>query len=256
MIAALPMYDWPEERAGVDALWSYLGDALREGGVPAPLALTRGDDLWALWEDPGLVIGQTCGLPYRARLHDRVQLIGTFDYGLQGVPTGHYRSEMVVARNDPREDLAQFREAALALNGFDSQSGWCAAHAAAKAAGITFRRFHHTGAHRASAGLVAEGRADIAAVDAVTWRLIQRHEPDMAARLRVLGPTPSSPALPLVAAPGQPAGRIADILEAAVTAMPDGLRDRTGVTGFHRMCDADYLAVVTPPLPSQAQPVL
>ncbi|MGN6537639.1 MAG: phosphate ABC transporter substrate-binding protein, partial [Mesorhizobium sp.] len=35
-IAALPMYDWPEVRAEVDAQWARLRDALRRRGVDAP----------------------------------------------------------------------------------------------------------------------------------------------------------------------------------------------------------------------------
>ncbi len=256
MIACLPMYDWPEERAGIDALWSHLRDSLRDSGIASPDQLTRGEDLWALWEDPGLVLGQTCSLPYRERLARTAQVVGTLDYGLEGVQAGHYASALVVRADDPRAMLTEFAGATLALNGFDSQSGWVAAHAAARLAGIGFRRFHHTGAHRESARRVAEGVADIAAVDAVTWRLIQRHAPDLAGALRVLCLSPSSPSLPLITAKDQPADRIATAVARAIKTLPPKISDATGVIGFHPMHADDYMAVPTPPLPSQAQPVL
>ena len=40
-IAALPMYDWPERRAEVDAEWTVLRDRLRAQGIAAPEELTR-----------------------------------------------------------------------------------------------------------------------------------------------------------------------------------------------------------------------
>ena len=40
-IAALPMYDWPEVRAEVDAQWAAVREELRKRGVNAPERLTR-----------------------------------------------------------------------------------------------------------------------------------------------------------------------------------------------------------------------
>ena len=68
MIASLPMYDMPHLRGAHDRYWTAIRDALGYG----PDALTRGGDPWAEWQSPDLLLGQTCGLPYRARLHDKV----------------------------------------------------------------------------------------------------------------------------------------------------------------------------------------
>src|SRR5208337_3099340 len=62
-IAALPMYDFPEIAAANDALWAAIAAGLKARGVGAPARLTRGEDIAALWRDPGLVFGQTCGYP-------------------------------------------------------------------------------------------------------------------------------------------------------------------------------------------------
>ena len=64
----------------------------------------------------------------------------------------------------------------------------------AAAVPIRFARLVETGAHVESARAVAEKRADIAAVDAVTWRGITRHaEPMPMPMLRVLGQTRATP---------------------------------------------------------------
>ena len=123
-VAALPMYDWPEVAGATDRLWAAIRDALRAEGVAAPDALYRGIGLMAGWTHPALVLGQACGLPFVRSLARRVTLVGAVDYGLPGCPPGWYRSALVVRADDPRDRLAAFRGSRLAVNGFDSQSGW------------------------------------------------------------------------------------------------------------------------------------
>ena len=123
-VAALPMYDWPELAAATDRLWAALRDALRAAGIAAPERLTRDRALMAVWLDPQLVLSQTCGLPIVRELAGRVAIIGAPDYGVPGCPPGFYRSVVVVRADDPRETLAAFRGARLAINGRDSQSGY------------------------------------------------------------------------------------------------------------------------------------
>ncbi|RUW96295.1 phosphate ABC transporter substrate-binding protein, partial [Mesorhizobium sp. M8A.F.Ca.ET.059.01.1.1] len=41
LIAALPMYDWPEVRDEVDAQWASLRDAFRPRGIDAPQSIVR-----------------------------------------------------------------------------------------------------------------------------------------------------------------------------------------------------------------------
>ncbi len=162
-LAALPMYDWPELRAATDRLWTALRDALRAAGVAAPDALSRDLGLMQAWTDPRLVLGQTCGLPLVRELAGQVTVIGAADYGVAGCPPGWYRSALVVRADDPRETLAEFRGAGLAVNGFDSQSGWGAIlHHAAPLAhdGRFFGGIEVSGAHAASVDLVASGAAD------------------------------------------------------------------------------------------------
>ena len=196
MIAALPMYDRAETAEANDALWSAIRARLGFG----PATLTRAGDLWPLWQSPDLLLAQTCGLPFRAKLHSRVTLVGTPDYGLPGCPPGFYRS-VFVARAGDKGDLAAFAARPFAYNEGLSQSGWAAPQAHMAARGLPFGPLLRTGAHRASALAVAGGRADFAALDAVTWALIQEHD-RFAASLRVIAETVPTPGLPLITAPG------------------------------------------------------
>ena len=65
---------------------------------------------------------------------------------------------------------------------------------------------------------VLDGRADVAPVDGVFLLLLRRHEPGLAARIRVIAQTPQAPIPLLVASPGVP-GATAAALRAALLAL-------------------------------------
>lgn len=249
MIAALPMYDRPEIGPAIDRFWALIRDRLRAAGLPAPAALTRGVPLWDIWQAPDLVLAQTCGLPYRARLHGRVTLVGTPDYGVEGCAPGFYRSVMVVRSDDPRAGLAAFDGARLAYSEALSQSGWGAAVALAAGQGLRWAAVGPTGGHAASAAWVAEGRADIAAIDAVTWRHLSRFDP-VAPRLRVIAHSPPAPGLPLIAAQGAPQLALFAAVDGAIGALSPADRTDLSLRGLVALAPDDYLRLPLPPDPA------
>lgn len=250
MIAALPMYDWAEVQPATDALWALIRDALAQRGIAAPEVLDREVGLWEAWQDPTLVLGQTCGLPYRSRLHGQVTLIGTPDYGLPDAPAGHYYSHLVV-RADTPGSIEDFQGAVLACNGDDSQSGWAAPLNHIGARGMAFSRLLVSGAHRNSAAAVADGRADIAAIDAVTWRLLAAHMPDVATRLRIVDRTEPTPGLPLIAGADADGAAMFAAVAAAIDALPADARAALGLRGIVAIPPGAYLAVPTPAAPDR-----
>jgi hypothetical protein len=247
VIASLPMYDRPATAGANDRLWAAIRDRLRAAGLGAPEALTRGGDLWDHWLAPDLVLSQTCGLPYRSRLHDRVVLVGTPDYGLPDCPPGYYRSVLVARPDDPRQRAEDFAGARIAVNGLESQSGWaaplCDAPALASAGVVV------TGAHDASVVAVAEGRVDLAAIDGITWRLLGAE--GATAGVRIIGMTEPTPGLPLIAAAGSDADLLHDAFAGAVAVLAPADRAATGLRGLVRIPAAAYLALPTPALPAR-----
>ncbi|MCR9150212.1 MAG: PhnD/SsuA/transferrin family substrate-binding protein [Rhodobacteraceae bacterium] len=246
--AALPMYDRAEIRPATDRLWAEIRDRLRAAGIDAPDALERPEDPWEVWQAPDLVLAQTCGLPYRRRLHGHVTLVGTPDYGLEGLEPGHYSSALVARAGDGR-DLPALAGGVLAINEAGSQSGWAAIHAHAAAQGLEVSRAIRTGAHLDSARAVAEGRADLAALDAVTWRLIGAHDPALAAALRVVARTAPTPGLPLITGKGRDPAPVFAAVAGAIAALHPGDRAALGLRGLVAIPASAYLAVPIPPDP-------
>lgn len=253
MIASLGMYDFGVAQAANDRLWGLIRDGLRSRGIAAPEALTRGEHAyWDAWQSPDLVLSQTCGYPFRARLHDRVAYVGTPDYGVEGCAPGHYRSVLIARADDPRDRLQEFDGAPFAFNEDLSQSGWAAPQIHAARLGLTLRPVLRSGGHRLSAQAVAEGRADIAALDAVTWRLMQGEA--VAARLKVVGLTDPSPGLPLIAASGADIDATFAAVAEAIATLDTESRDVLGLRALVRIPLADYLAVPNPPTPPTLHP--
>ncbi|QYX55862.1 PhnD/SsuA/transferrin family substrate-binding protein [Roseovarius sp. SCSIO 43702] len=244
MIASLPMYDRPETAAANDRLWSEIAARLEE----APEALTRGGDPWEHWLSPDLVFSQTCGFPYRARLHDKVTLIGTPDYDLPHCPPGHYNSVLVIRADDPRETLAEFSDAPFAYNDAMSQSGWAAPVTHAANEGVTLSPALETGGHAASAAAVAEGRADLAAIDALSWHYMLAYG-DFTGKLRELARTEPTPALPYIAAKGADRDALFAAVSDAIAALPPDLQQTLHLTRLVEIAPDDYLAVPTPDAP-------
>lgn len=242
MIASLPMYYRPELAEAHDRYWALIRHELGAAGIESPASLTHADDEEQAWTDPTLVLSQTCGMPYRIRLHGEVTLVGTPDFGLDGCPPGYYRSAVAVRADDPRSSLPQFRDARFVFNHTESQSGYNAAFFHCAPHGFWFQDQLGSGSHRSSAQAVADGRGDIAALDAVSWRLIQRYEA-FSAQLRVLEWTEPTPGLPYIAARGADGDATFGAVANAIAALTSADRDLLGIQDLIAIPADEYLGV-------------
>jgi len=246
LVAALPMYDFPWTARANDALWAGLANRLRAAGVEAPLALTRAPDLNALWRDPRLLFAQTCGYPYVSALRQSVALIATPTYGFDGCD-GAWHCSFVIARKGAGRALADFRGARAAINAWDSNSGMNVFRAviAPLAQGRPFfAQVIVTGAHVASVGAVAQGRADVAAIDCVTFALLRRGRPELIAAVEAIATTPLSPGLPFIASAALGAATIGAVRAALFGALADDdlaeARAAIGLSGAAMLSPQDY----------------
>lgn len=245
-VASLMMYARPELAEANARFWALIRENLRSAGICAPEYLSQKAGEFDVWENPQLVLSQTCGMPYRLWLHDKVSYVGTPDYGLEGCPAGYYRSPLIVRADDPRSELGAFRKAIFAYNALFSQSGYAAPYNHMGAHGFWFENRFETGAHLASAKAVATGEADIASLDAVTWRLICRYE-GFAQSLRVLDWTAATPGLPLITAFGDRTEDVFQAASGAIDALDPSDRDALGIRGLARIPKEAYLQVPNPP---------
>lgn len=240
MIAMLGMYDRPEVADANDAFWSAIRSELGYG----PDTLTRDMGFWEMWQSPDLLFAQTCGLPYRAKLHQSVQLVGTPDYGLEGCPPGFYRSA-IIARKDARVDLADLGATSFAYNDRLSQSGWAAfwAHVGAD---TKLGELKASGGHANSAKMVAKRDADLACLDALTWTLIEKYD-EFADELEVLDWTSPTPGLPYITAMTRDPVEVSGAVRTAIADLSENDRNLLHLKGLVDISSAEYLAIQMPP---------
>jgi len=245
VIASLGMYNMPHLRGAHDRYWAAIRAALGYG----PDHLTRGGDPWEEWQSPDLLLAQTCGLPYRARLHGHVTLVGTPDYDLPDCPPGHYFS-YIIRRNGEWRDLEILCEqGVMAYNDGLSQSGWAAPVAYLAGKGLAPRRTEQSHAHLQSILAVFSESADFAAIDAVTWLLWSASEPRAAAELEAFARTEPTPALPYITARGRDPAPIAAAIRTAIASLDPADRAALRLKGLVQVPAADYLAYPIPPKP-------
>lgn len=242
-VAALPMYDWPELRSETDQFWDKLSISLKRFGFPAPKMLDRSRSPEAIWHDENLVLAQCCGLPYVRDLINEVALVGTPAYELD-CGAGSYYSVIVVHSDCDVTSLNDIGGLRLAYNSSNSQSGYGALAFLLRQNAQDASPFSEsicTGSHRASIKSVAQRQSDLASIDAVTWKIAQRHE-EAARDLRVLVRTEPTPGLPFICAnqPGWRADQIHLAVVEAMASLDERCRQALMLSGFSPTLPTDY----------------
>lgn len=193
--------------------------------APDPATLPPDElDIQAVWKHPDLLFGQTCWGPMEVGLSPHVRVVGQPDYSAYEGGQGELYSSAIVMRGAGRSTdlpapadgaatipLDDIRGKRLAFNSHDSMSGLIGLTrdlaARAETPDGLFSELVETGAHRASVAAVAEGRADVAAIDCRSWALIRRFDRH-AADVAVVGWTARRKGLPFITALGSPLARL------------------------------------------------
>ncbi|MDK4740163.1 PhnD/SsuA/transferrin family substrate-binding protein [Rhizobium sp. CNPSo 3464] len=237
--------------AATDALWAYIGDRLRKAGVAdVPETLEKGITHDEAWVQPGLLLAQTCGFPYVKYLRGRVQLVATPVYDLPGCDGPSMRSFIIVRKDSAIEALADLRGLTAAINDPGSNSGsnlFRAAIAPLAKGGSFFGRVIETGGHLRSIDAVTDGRADVAAIDCVTFGNANRFDPHRVAGVRILAETVSGPGLPFITGMETSAEELTLLRQilSGIASEPTlaDVRDTLSLRCFEVLGDADYEAL-------------
>jgi len=223
MRAMASMYWLPELAWATSAWWDGLARHWRDAGLrDVPEHSQEPKDLYELWLAPDLFFAQTCGYPLTHDLKGRVTLVATPCYSAPGCAGTDYNSRIIVREDSGISQLADLAGKVAAINAYDSQSGWNALrHSLTPVlndAGA-FPRIVETGGHRRSVAAVREGRADVAAIDCVTFARLSAIVPHEVAGLRVIAETAAAPSLPYITRKDVSAAdlqRLRDGLKAAI----------------------------------------
>ncbi len=247
-IAALPLYDFPQLRLETDTFWREIAKRLRNAGMTAvPSRLTRRQDYAAAWGDAGLLLGQACGYPLMKQSRKRARIVATPVYTSWGCESFHHSSFFIVNANAPFGMLSDLRGRVCAVNGLDSNTGMNllrAAIAPLAAAKPFFRSVVVTGSHLASIEAIANGVADIAAIDCVSLAHLQRFNSTLTAGVRTIGRSRLVPSPPFITARETDDKTLAILHRALKDIEADpklaSVRAALSIDGFEYTSEADY----------------
>ncbi|UCI23328.1 phosphate/phosphite/phosphonate ABC transporter substrate-binding protein [Mesorhizobium sp. B2-8-5] len=200
--------------------------------APDPATLPSDEfDFLQFWLSPALLFGQTCWGPMELGLAPHVQVIAQPSYdAFEGGQGELYSSALVMAADggpsvvSPADGKAVIpldliRGKRFTFNNPDSMSGLIGLtrdlQAMDKSLDI-FASRSESGGHRSSIVAVAEGRADIAAIDCESWALARRFEP-AAKGVKVVGWTARRKGLPYITARTTPEQVVAAMRDAVAT---------------------------------------
>lgn len=191
--------------AAVKAHWHrLLGSALERAGLDWPLVdYDAPAPLSALWARDDLGLVMMCGMPFAMREPRPTLVAAPIPSPARYEGRAVYFTDIVVRRDSPAQTLADTFGGVAGYTLASSLSGGVAFadHLKRHAGGL--------GAYRGTVGdlihargvieaLVA-GRIDVGPLDSWVHDLLRHHEPDFAARVRVVDSTPARPIPPLVA---------------------------------------------------------
>jgi len=235
-LAVLAMYPFAHLSDAYDELWAAIAARVDD----APERLDRDVEVHASWLRDDLLLGQTCGWPLVTRLADRVAVIGAFDHAVGFAADGTYRSVLVASRAVAVDQWRADPQYMVAVNDLESLSGWVSM---CWAWGGPPPNCLVTGSHVESMRAVAQGRANIASIDAVTYEFEAEAEPETVSHLQVVGHGPVVPSLPLVTSI-EHAHRVAELRDAVRGAVADpaaaAALARLRIRGFVPLDLSDY----------------
>jgi len=248
MIATLDMYDFPETREATNAWWEALARGFAaEGLTGIPQHRTRSTEESAPWSSADLSFTQICGYPLRMKFHDVLRVVGTPCYRAEGCDGPRYSSVVIVQRGAGITSIDALEGARLAYNGALSQSGMSAFRALLAEHGIKPGFFGDavcSHGHRASVSMVTSGEADTAAIDCVTWALLQKYAPHECDAVEILAWTPDSPGLPYAVPAEVDDQTIAAYRRGIERALAEPAaqsgREALMIDGFAPLTDVDY----------------
>jgi len=196
------MYDGGELTSANDVLWDAIARRLRAFGIrDVPPALDRDHPLEEVWSSGRLLFGQVCGYPFARRFRDRLRVLGAPHYAVPGCVRGRHRSYVVVHARSGVRDLGSLQGTRAVVNDVESMTGrhllgdavYDSSEARPFFAGVEL-----SGSHAQSLAMVANGVADVAAIDCVSYAHLSRAAPEIVRDTRILFRTISTPTLPFV----------------------------------------------------------
>ncbi len=228
-VAALPWYNFAATRPVLDAVWREVARQLQADGIThVPECLDHSTPHNLLLSNANLVLSQCCGPELFLPRAEHVVPVAAPVITTYAVTPGHYVSYIVVRRD------VELTHPRVAVNDLSSYSGHIAARRWLESQGLEYS-IRVSGSHAQSVLDIQSGRADLAAVDALSWRFLNTEG------LYILDRSQPVLAPPFVTgrASGVSVDRLTDALDTAFAQFGEAI----GISGAIAVTRSDYLTL-------------
>jgi ABC-type phosphate/phosphonate transport system substrate-binding protein len=229
------LFEWLAGASGVDL-------RVIDHAFPAPLA--------ELWSRRDLGSAFMCGFPYKLMKHPPRPVAAPVPLGgpMPGKPV--YATRLVVKTESASRSLEDTFGGRIGYTVEDSHSGYNALRHHL----LRYRQQRGGNLYRESVGplttprrvidAILAGEIDVGPLDSYALDLMQRHDPDLVARIRVVATTDTAP-IPFLVASRECPDDVVAALQTALTRFGDvaacaDLRERLCLQGFAPVVIADY----------------
>jgi ABC-type phosphate/phosphonate transport system substrate-binding protein len=228
--------------------WDEIWAAVHQRAPWTPGVLTRSGDIHARWYDSDCIVTQVCGGPFAAVHRNDMHLVASFALDLPEADGGHYRSVLLSPVRASLDELTSPDTHAVA-NSADSLSGWLSLIAATVGQGNDWPgTVTYTSAHVDSVRALANGEADLAAIDSWSLAFIADGEPELIAGLHRVGLGPRVPTPPITVRKSVTDAQLDQLRAAFRAALADPSTERARgalhIAGFADNTLDDYVATL------------
>ena len=159
------------------------------------------EDQPGMFNNPDLLMGQTCGYPYVMTWQPSHELVAVPSFNVPGCDGVQYSSWFICNNDSSFQSLSDLKSTVAVINNRDSNSGMNVLRSEISkiAQGKSFfSAVLESGSHLTSIDYVVNGKADIASIDAVTWHFVIQEglvDPD---KIRIIGQSQKTAGLPFI----------------------------------------------------------
>lgn len=211
----------------------------------------RFDTDFELLRQPQMQLGHTCGYPLMKYLQTDCFPVCVPLFLVEGCHGKFYASHFIVPADSGINSLADCRNHIVAMNGADSNSGMnVLRHAISQLETHApfFSSVLVSGSHLNSVKAVANGEADLAAIDGVSFALINDEWPELTRRVKTIGFSEATCGLPLVMPYSEHkiirSRDITRVLNQALSALSTQHKNTLHLAGFESVGFEDYQSII------------
>ena len=195
-----------------------------------------------------LFLGHTCGYPYVTKWYKTHAPVCVPEFDVPGCDGIHYSSVFVTRTDSEKSNLGEFNDSIAAINTRDSNSGMnvlryeIAKYAHGKP---YFTAVLISGSHLESMNMVIHGKADIAAIDSVTFHFAAEQGLVDVSKLKIIGQSRRTTGLPFIISRKLDFDReiIVNAMNTCLNNIPDTQKSFLKIRHFSRIEGNDYESI-------------